>query len=130
MTMSDHCDPKVCTLFAYGSLREPVIQQWLFGRMPSVQPDVLQGARCRWIEDLDADLFRLTGQRGYPALQRVSDPAAQVVGSRLDLSHPELLRADAYEGPGYHRQRVTLQSGHCAWVYVEAPAHNEKPRPA
>lgn len=118
------------TLFAYGSLREPAVQQWLFGRWVTAEPDVLPGACCHWVDDLDPDLFRLTGQRGYPALQLGDDPATAVLGERLMLSAAELTRADAYEGKSYRRQRVQLQSGQHAWVYVEASLrHRQKKTP-
>lgn len=109
-------------LFAYGSLRDPAVQRWLFGRLLPRDPDQLEGAVCDWIDDIDPDLVRLTGQRGYPALRRVADRTSAVEGDCLWLDGPALARADRYEGDGYHRTRVALASGRMAWVYLAEPA--------
>jgi hypothetical protein len=106
------------TLFAYGSLLLPEVQRWLFGRDIPGAADALPGARTDWVDDIDPDLLRLTGQRGYPALHWTDAPDAVVHGQRLALTVTELRAADAYEGTGYVRRMACLQSGRRAWVYV------------
>ncbi|NTY37078.1 hypothetical protein FCJ57_12005 [Burkholderia diffusa] len=39
---------------------------------------------------------------------------------RADFSHPILQHADDYEVDAYRRDRVVLESGVAAWVYVDA----------
>lgn len=104
-------------LFAYGSLQQPAIQRWLFGRALDGSPDRLPGARCDWVDDPDPDILRLTGIRGYPRLQRIDGDAA-VEGLCLRLAEAELGMADRYEGEAYRRERCRLASGRQAWVYV------------
>lgn len=106
------------TLFAYGSLLRPEVQRWLFGQDLPGTVDALPGARTEWVDDIDPDLLRLTGARGYPALRWTTALDAVVHGQRLALTVTELRAADAYEGTGYVRRRVRLQSGRRAWVYV------------
>ncbi len=117
--MTPNSAPRLA-LFAYGSLRERKVQRWLFGRAVPATPDSVHGACCRWVDDLDADLFRLTGQRGYPMLWLDANTPTCIDGERLRLSAAALQRADAYEGDAYRREVVQLRSGHRAWVYVEA----------
>lgn len=117
--MTPNSAPRLA-LFAYGSLRERKVQRWLFGRAVPATPDSVQGACCRWVDNLDADLFRLTGQRGCPMLRLDANTSARIDGERLRLSAAALQRADAYEGDAYRREVVQLRSGHRAWVYVEA----------
>lgn len=111
--------PDVQHLFAYGSLRHPAVQHWLFGRTLPPCPDRLVGARCTWVDDPDPDVLRLTGQHGYPCLQRT--PTEETVeGLCLALTEAELRSADRYEGDGYRREHCRLASGRIAWVYVDA----------
>ena len=92
--MTPNSAPRLA-LFAYGSLRERKVQRWLFGRAVPATPDSVQGACCRWVDDLDADLFRLTGQRGYPMLWLDANTPTCIDGERLRLSAAGLQRAGA-----------------------------------
>jgi gamma-glutamylcyclotransferase (GGCT)/AIG2-like uncharacterized protein YtfP len=111
--------PETQCLFAYGSLRHPAIQRWLFGHEVAGVPDRLIGAHCDWVDDPDPDLLRLTGQQGYPRLRRTGTDDS-VEGLCLRLSEAALAAADRYEGEAYRRERCRLASGQAAWVYVDA----------
>ena len=99
-----------CRLFAYGTLRDPAVQQRLFGRRLEGEPDALAGYRVGTI---------MIGGMTYPILHP-GDADDRVVGTALMMNDAELEAADAYEGEDYARIMVTLESGGRAFVYVAA----------
>jgi len=87
-------------VFAYGTLRQPVVRWLVIGRLPDVQPAALPG-------------FRKQGRNVLP------QPGAQTRGEVFAVSADELRRLDRYERLGlrYQRRRLPLASGSMAWVY-------------
>src|SRR5699024_904616 len=87
-------------VFVYGTLRQPLVRWWVFGRTDSVEAAQLQG-------------FRRTG------LDRERSANTTVKGLILTVSHEELQRLDRYERVGirYERRIETLEDGREAWVY-------------
>lgn len=98
------------TLFAYGSLRKPHIQQKLIGRTIEGQSDELQGYRR------DRTLLP-----PYP-VAIPSDQDEHIHGVVLQVSEDELETMDTYEGFAYIRVRLFLRSGIEAWIYIGNPA--------
>ena len=99
-------------LFVYGTLRDPDVQQAVFGRTFDTEPDSVVGHRLGTIE-IDGEAYFL--------LQPSGDAGDEVPGLVLSLTEAELALADAYEGQvHYARVTVSLRSGRDAFVYVAA----------
>lgn len=107
-------------VFSYGTLRQPLVQESLFGGHVPTEPDALPGWRLEWVTITDPEVIRTSGSDRHPILRRGS--AEDVVeGSVLALGYEWQLGAvDRYEVADYQRIRVTLASGWTAWVYVAA----------
>lgn len=106
-------------LFSYGTLRQPEVQQALFGRPVPTTGDVLPGFRVDVVTITDPAVIAASGSDRHPVLRRGGDRDA-VDGAWLELSPAELAAADEYEVDDYERVPVTLASGLQAWVYVAA----------
>ncbi|WP_043451315.1 gamma-glutamylcyclotransferase family protein [Jongsikchunia kroppenstedtii] len=107
------------SLFTYGTLRNPEVQQELFGRTIAGEDDALGGLRRDFITITDPDVIRISGSNRHPVL-RVGTATDSVSGTRLTLTDAELSAADDYEVDDYYRVEVTLVSGYRAWVYASA----------
>jgi hypothetical protein len=107
-------------LFSYGTLRQPEVQQALFGRMLETHDDALAGFTLSWLTITDPQVIATSGSNRHPILSRSDDPADTVAGSSLLLTGGELSQADAYEVGDYARVVVRLKSGRHAFVYVAA----------
>ncbi len=97
-------------LFAYGTLRELAVQEYVFQRKLHGEPDFLP---C----------FVISSKKIYEnflVLEFTDNTRDKVAGIVYTLDKQELLKADVYEGPAYKRIKATLQSGREAWVYVES----------
>lgn len=105
-------------LFSYGTLRQPEVQQALFGRLMEGTPDAMPGFRQHMIEITDPDVIAKSGSRWHPMVEPSNDPADAVEGMLFHLSAQELASADAYE-VDYARRKVRLRSGALAYVYGE-----------
>lgn len=95
------------SLFVYGTLMNPLIQQRVFGRTAPGEADRLVGFR--------KDLIHL-GSGVYPIIR--PEAGAVVEGMVIEVTPAELKLIDRYEGPAYRRVRVTLGSGREGWVYT------------
>ena len=104
-------------LFSYGTLRQPEVQEALFGRPLPTMPDSLPGYRLEWLLITDAAVIAKSGSDRHPILRKGA-MTDSIPGAYLELSERELLAADAYEVDDYARTSVTLASGVDAWVYV------------
>ena len=104
-------------LFSYGTLRQPEVQEALFGRSLPTVPDSLPGYRLEWLLITDAAVIAGSGSDRHPILRK-SAMTDSIPGGYMELGECELLAADAYEVDDYARARVTLASGVDAWVYV------------
>lgn len=95
-------------LFVYGTLMLPEVQEKVFGRVTTGQPDRLDGYLKSSIT---------FGDKTYPIA--VQNEKASMEGVVFSLTIDELARIDRYEGKEYRRIRVKLVSGGEAWVYCE-----------
>ena len=96
-------------LFVYGTLLEGSIQELVIGRRIAGEAAVLTGYRRT---------TTILGGGAYPILVEDSDAPA-VEGQILDVTDDELARLDEYEGEGYRRVQVTVESGAECWVYTK-----------
>ena len=83
------------------------LQQRVWGRITDGLPDMLKGYKRSRIE--------IKGEV-YPLI--ISDSNSRVIGSIIEITERELKKADEYETDAYRREKVTLESGISAWVYV------------
>ncbi len=91
------------TVFAYGTLRHPLVRSLIIGRRVPVQAATLPGYRKE-------------------ALNIIPDPDALTSGYIFEVSTDELRRLDRYErlGTRYERLLLPLAEGQ-AWVYRRLP---------
>lgn len=107
-------------LFTYGTLRNPAIQQRLFGRLVPATPDALPGFRLSTVTITDAAVIAASGTAVHHMVDETGDPADRIDGTVLHLNAAELAAADAYETADYKRVTVTLVSGAEAFLYARA----------
>jgi hypothetical protein len=112
-------------LFSYGTLQLEAVQLSTFGRRLVGVADVLPGFAQSWIEIDDAEVVATSGEKHHPIVAYTGKAADSVAGTVFEITHEELLNADAYEVDDYTRIAVTLGSGLTAWVYVEKTRHQE-----
>ena len=104
-------------VFSYGTLRQPEVQQALYGRIVPTVADTLPGHRLDWLMITDPDVVATSGSDRHPILRRGGEMDS-VAGAYLELTETELAATDVYEVDDYSRQEVVLASGTLAWVYV------------
>jgi gamma-glutamylcyclotransferase (GGCT)/AIG2-like uncharacterized protein YtfP len=104
-------------LFAYGTLLDPDVQLAVIGRRLNGEPDSLTKYRLSSLLDGSA----------YPNI--VGDPSGRVEGRVLEITIEELDRMDDYEGDLYIRERIALDSGRYAWVYIGTSRPNDESKP-
>ncbi len=104
-------------LFSYGTLRQPEVQDEVFGRRLEGFPDSLPGFRIETLRITDEAVIALSGSAEHPILRR-GDPAVSVSGVALAVQQSDLAKADAYEAADYQRVSVPLASGRAAFVYL------------
>ncbi|MEK7510013.1 MAG: gamma-glutamylcyclotransferase family protein [Patescibacteria group bacterium] len=97
-------------LFVYGTLRDAEVQKRVVGRLMPGEPDTLEG--------YGKSIITL-GKRTYPIIS--PQDGSVIEGEVLTLTLEELEKTDEYETSAYTRQKVTLQSGKTAWVYIKNP---------
>ncbi|MGQ2929463.1 MAG: gamma-glutamylcyclotransferase family protein [Sphingopyxis sp.] len=108
-------------LFAYGTLQYPDVQRAQFERLLTGTADTLTGFRKGGIAIADPEVIRRSGDTHYPVLLPDNAGSQRIEGTLYWITKRELDAADVYEAEDYERQRVTLESGKQAWVYVAAP---------
>ncbi len=116
----------IVTVFSYGTLSQPEVQQATFGRSLEGTPDVLHGYILEWLQVTDPEKIALSGSDWHPAVRRTDDPDDQVAGQRFEVTQSELIAADEYEPDGYVRLWEQLESGVRCWVYVDGAFAHEK----
>ena len=109
-------DEETILLFSYGTLRDPAVQQALFGRLLDGEVDAIPGWRQRMIEITDPDVIAKSGTRWHPMVERSDKPDDAVEGTLFRLSPSDIASADAYE-VDYERCEVRLRSGTVAFIY-------------
>lgn len=100
-------------LFTYGTLQEKNVQFSIFQRYLSGEAAMLPGFVIA--------KKKVLGQ--YPVLEHTRNTADLLAGTVYELAPHELILADVYEGTGYQRIEVILQSGKKAWVYAESESN-------
>ena len=106
-------------LFSYGTLRQPEVQQALFGRTLAGSAAELTGWCIATVRIDDARVVGLSGLDEHNMLRRGVD-SDRILGAALNLTDEELRLADVYETSAYRRTDVQLADGRAAFVYVEA----------
>lgn len=102
-------------LFTYGTLRDPEIQQILFG-----------GHRPSEMARLSGWLLCASDEDGYLFIR--PEPTTTVIGAVIELDATMLAIADQWEEvPRYQREKVQVQNadGTCreAWAYTQRNGH-------
>lgn len=100
-------------LFAYGSLKDPDIQQNIFGRILKGTPDTLIGYTLTHIE-IEEEFGMVT----YRIITPTENLTDIIVGLIYDITDEELQEADTYEGLHYKRLEVLLESNQIAWTFT------------
>ena len=97
-------------IFAYGSLKDPNVQQKVLGKKVSVTPDRLEGC-------IESDFEHVTTKTRPIILS----PFARhgISGVTFAVTTADLQKIDQYQSNFYHREKVTLKSGDSAWAYVK-----------
>jgi hypothetical protein len=110
------------SLFSYGTLRQPEVQQATYGRLLDGAPDVLAGYRLADLIISDPRVVNLSGKAVHTIARRTGNPADRIEGVRFEISDEELAASDRYEVDAYGRAEVELESGARAFVYIGRPA--------
>lgn len=105
-------------LFSYGTLQHPEVQLATFGRLPTVENDVLPGYTVDYAEISDPRVVDLSGTDVHPIVRATGNPLDKVVGRVLWVSEDEIDATDEYEVSLYRRTSVHLASGRTAWAYI------------
>lgn len=108
-------------LFSYGTLRQPEVQQAVFGRALDGNSDEIVGYRIEEVTITDPAVIAASGSAIHPVLVPADDTVG-IHGTVFAVTDDELRAADRYEVADYTRVRVPLRSGDDAWVYVLAGA--------
>ena len=107
-------------LFSYGTLRQREVQLATYGRELDGAPDVLAGYRLVEVVIDDPHVVTVSGKAVHAIARPTGDAADRISGMVFALTEAELAATDTYEVDAYARIEVTLESGHAAFVYVEA----------
>jgi len=107
-------------LFSYGTLRQPDVQQDVFGRQLDGRPDAIVGYDLDYVTITDSRVIASSGSDRHPILRPTGHTDAAVEGTVFAVSDDDLNAADDYEVDDYQRIAVPLRSGDQAWVYVFA----------
>lgn len=95
-------------LFVYGTLKNPVMQKRICGKVFSVNRDTLDGHKV---------IFYRFADGIYPLI--VPSPNDSVQGMILkNIEREDWKKLDGYEGNDYQRVEKILSSGKKAWVYI------------
>ncbi|MEX0361440.1 gamma-glutamylcyclotransferase family protein [Flagellimonas sp.] len=96
-------------LFTYGTLQDLQVQQYIFGRTLTGKSDFLPGFKK--MENAVYDRYPLVIQSG--------NPKDTVQGMVYEVTPLDLTKSDIYETSAYIREKVVLESGIEAWLYVK-----------
>ncbi|MBR8428281.1 MULTISPECIES: gamma-glutamylcyclotransferase family protein [Burkholderia cepacia complex] len=107
-------------LFSYGTLQLEAVQLSTFGRVLEGRADEMPGYAQGMVQIEDPEVVRTSGKTHHPIVRYTGNPTDSVRGTMFTITADELRQADTYEVSAYRRDRVSLRSGHSAWVYVDA----------
>ncbi|MFL6725253.1 MAG: gamma-glutamylcyclotransferase family protein [Sphingomicrobium sp.] len=109
-------------LFSYGTLQQREVQLATYGRELVGTPDVLAGYRLAPLAITDPRVVRISGKAVHSIASASGNPAHRLTGTLFQITEAELGATDAYEVDAYQRDKVTLESGRTAFVYVGRPS--------
>jgi len=95
-------------LFVYGTLKNPEIQKYVFGRIADMKPANLEGYKKSIIK---------ISRNSYPII--IPYKKSSVKGFVISVSKKEIKLIDTYETNAYRRKKVMLKDGILAWVYMK-----------
>lgn len=95
------------TLFIYGTLKSPQVQEELLGRKLTQTPAILKGFKRSKIK---LDKF-------YPIIIRRKEKSIR--GQIIKVTKEELKIIDKYETHAYTRRKVILKNEVEAWAYTK-----------
>jgi hypothetical protein len=104
-------------LFSYGTLRQPEVQEEVFGRRLQSHEDVLRGFTVETVRILDEAVVAVSGSAEHPILRRGA-AEDRIEGLALAINDEDIAKADAYETADYRRISVLLASGRRSFVYI------------
>jgi len=96
-------------LFSYGTLQDPQVQEYIFGRLLKGKADYALG-----FKKMENAVY---GR--YPLVINTNNPKDKVAGMAYEVNAADLKKADIYETSAYKRQKFPLKSGDEAWIYIE-----------
>jgi gamma-glutamylcyclotransferase (GGCT)/AIG2-like uncharacterized protein YtfP len=106
-------------LFSYGTLQQEEVQLAMFGRKLDGERDLLVGYEPSLVRIPDPALAARLQKTHHDNVKPTGDDWSTVQGTAFEVTDAELASADTFEAQfDYRRLRVTLASGHDAWVYV------------
>ncbi|HDR9881167.1 gamma-glutamylcyclotransferase [Burkholderia cenocepacia] len=107
-------------LFSYGTLQLDQVQLATFGRKLDGHADAIPGYAMTMLRIDDPDVVATSGRTHHPVVTYTGQTGDRVTGTVFAITRDELQHADDYEVDAYRRERVVLESGVAAWVYVDA----------
>ena len=114
--MSD--ERSTISLFSYGTLQLPEVQQANYGRLLDGQADAMVGWAVVPLEITDPEVIRLSGLAVHTIARKTGNPDDRIRGVVFRITPEELEATDRYEVDAYGRVEVELESGRRAFVYV------------
>ncbi|EPS1223358.1 gamma-glutamylcyclotransferase family protein [Burkholderia cenocepacia] len=91
-----------------------------FGRKLDGHADAMPGYAMTMLRIDDPDVVATSGKTHHPVVTYTGQTGDRVTGTVFAITRDELQHADDYEVDAYRRERVVLESGVAAWVYVDA----------
>lgn len=107
-------------LFSYGTLQKSEVQIDVFGRVLKGETDVLVGYTVVLIEITDETFLTKEEEKFQRTLVPSDSRSDRITGTALEITSEELSLADKYEPDNYKRNKVKLESGREAWIYLAA----------
>lgn len=111
-------------LFSYGTLQLEAVQRATFGRLLSGTRDALPGFELAPLKIEDATVIAISGKAIHTIAKFTGRDSDEITGTVFHVTADEIENADRYEVDACKRIAVTLRSGICAWVYVDAPSNH------
>ncbi len=105
------------SLFSYGTLRLPEVQQATYGRLLDGRPDAMIGWALEPMRISDPEVVRLSGLAIHTIARRTGNKEDRIPGVVFTISESELAATDRYEVDPV-RIETELESGLRAFVYV------------
>ncbi|MCK0160904.1 gamma-glutamylcyclotransferase family protein [Allomuricauda sp. F6463D] len=96
-------------LFSYGTIQDPQVQKYVFGRLLKGKADTALGFKK--VENA------IYGR--YPLIIKTNNARDKVNGMSFEVNDLDLKKADIYETSAYKREKFPLESGGEAWVYIK-----------